>query len=155
MKHLFCKVSVNLHVSPLWVLAAGELTASAGAPMLVFVLPLCLCSLSPSTYLSHFLSFLAPPLSDLGRVFPPVLTALPFPRRLAALFNMQSLISSRLRRGAAKIEMRDKRPIEAAGEPWLRSLLPPIYSRRALFGCVSLFLLLDLPFRIQNWETDG
>lgn len=84
-----------------------------------------------------------------------MLTALPFPRRLAALFNMQSLISSRLRRGAAKIEMRDKRPIEAAGEPWLRSLLPPIYSRRALFSCVSLFLLLDLPFRIQNWETDG
>ena len=84
-----------------------------------------------------------------------MLTALPFPRRLAALFSMQSLISSRLRRGAAKIEMRDKHPIEAAGEPWLRSLLPPIYSRRALFVCVSLFLSLDLPFRIQNWETDG
>lgn len=94
-----------------------------------------LCSLSPLN-LPLPLSLLSFPSSLCsGRVFPPVLTALLFPRRLAALFSMHSLISSRLRRGAAKIEMRDKRPIEAAGEPWLHSLLPPIYSCRTLFIC--------------------
>lgn len=41
--------------------------------MLILVLSAFVPS-SPSTYLSHFLSFLAPPLSDLGRVFPPMLT---------------------------------------------------------------------------------
>lgn len=55
--------------------------------------------------------------------------------KAGSLFSMQSLIASRLLRGAAKIEMRDKRPIEAAGKPWLRSLLPPIYACRALFWC--------------------
>lgn len=82
-----------------------------------------------------------------------MLPAWRFPQRLPALFSMQSLISSRLRRGAAKIEMRDKRPIEAAGEPWLRSLLPPIYSRRALFIWVSFFpycLICLFKYRIGN-----
>lgn len=118
---------------------APEFAASAGASVLLLLHTPCLCSLSwlclplPLSLLSHPSSLWAGHSID----SPPHILAISW--RLTALFSMQSLISSRLRRGAAKIETRDKRPIEAAGESWLSSLLPPFYSHRVLFVCVSFF----------------